>query len=76
MNLLRISFPDLRWPETPDLSFQQWAWPEWELPGVDVHAILDKLHERFPDLAWPDLPNLRLSDLTLPRMTLPEYEVT
>ena len=73
-NLVRIAFPDLQWPVFPDLRHPEWAWPDWELPNVDVTLLLATLRARFPQLAWPDLPHVVLPDLTLPRLPLLDFE--
>ena len=73
-NLVRIAFPDLQWPVFPDLRHPEWAWPDWELPNVDVTLPLATLRARFPQLAWPDLPHVVLPDLTLPRLPLLDFE--
>ena len=73
-NLVRIAFPDLQWPVFPDLRHPEWAWPDWELPNVDVTLPLATLRARFPQLAWPDLPQVILPDLTLPRLPLLDFE--
>ena len=74
-NLVRIAFPDLQWPSVlPDLGLPQWAWPDWELPNVDVTLLLATLRARFPQLVWPDLPHIVLPDLKLPRIPLLDFE--
>jgi len=43
-NLLRIAFPDLSWPATPDLRLADWSLPEWAatwtLPDLDLSLSL------------------------------------
>ena len=62
------------WPVLPDLGHPEWAWPDWELPNIDVTLPLATLRARFPHLAWPDLPHVLLPDLTLPRLPLLDFE--
>ena len=43
-NLLRIAFPDSEWPEYNfDTEGVDWEWPAWELPDVNLSAVLGEL---------------------------------
>ena len=36
-NLLQIAFPNLSWPEMPDISLPEWLWPE--MPSIELPSF-------------------------------------
>ena len=63
---LRLRFPDLEWPELPNINLHN-----LRLPRINLH---DFQHE-YPDFQWPSTPNLaficNLLRLALPDLSWP-----